>query len=287
MKTYVECVPCLARQALDAARRVSDDEAVHDLILREVLKAIARADYGLPPPVLGGVIHRIAREVSGIEDPYQEAKEESNRIALAMYPELEQRVRASKDPLETALRVAVAGNVIDFAVQDRVDAAKVAESIEECMTASISSEVVSDLRTAADRAREILYLGDNAGEIVFDRLLIERLPKEKTAFVTRGRPAINDVTRADAEVAGIDELVEVLDNGSDIPGTVLSECSASFRRRFEKADLIISKGQGNYECLSDDDHDIFFIFRAKCPAITKDTGVPPGGIVIRRRPRTF
>ena len=285
MKTYLECVPCLVRQTIDTARQVSDDPTMHDSIMREALSTIARADLSLPPPVLGGVIQRIARVTTGNDDPYRAAKQACNRIALTMYPELEQRVLASRDPLETALRLAVAGNIIDFAVHATVETARITESIEECLTAPISAQVLSNFRASLERARDILYLGDNAGEIVFDRLLVEQLPMEKTAFVVKGRPVINDVTREDAQVAGINDLVEVLDNGSDIPGTVLSDCSASFRSRFEDADLIISKGQGNYESLSDHEHEIFFVFRAKCQPIAIDTGAPVGSIVFRHRPR--
>ncbi len=116
---------------------------------------------------------------------------------------------------------------------------------------------------------------------MFDRLLIEILPREKITFVVKASPVINDATLEDARVVGIADIVEVTDNGSDIPGTILRDCSPSFRERFENADLVISKGQGNYESLSDTEKSIFFVFKAKCPAITMDIGCEIGSMILR------
>jgi uncharacterized protein with ATP-grasp and redox domains len=234
---------------------------------------------------MGGLIQRVVREITGCEDPYREAKDASNSIALQLYPQLKRMVEESIDPLETAIRLSAAGNVIDFAVHSEVDLDSIESSIESCLSAPMAVNVVADFRAAAERAREILYLGDNAGEIVFDRLVVEELPMERISFVVKGRPVINDVTLLDAQATGMAEIVAVIDNGSDIPGTVLEDCSDSFRRRFEAADMIISKGQGNYESLSDASRDIFFIFKAKCPVITMDVGCEIGSVVLLHKER--
>ena len=126
------------------------------------------------------------------------------------------------------------------------------------------------------------FLKDNAGEIVFDRLLIERLPPGKVTVAVRGFPVINDATLADAEGAGIHEVAEVIENGSDAPGTILDDCSESFRDRFDKADLVIAKGQGNYETLSEVDKDIYFLLKAKCPVIARDIGCQEGAMILKR-----
>jgi uncharacterized protein with ATP-grasp and redox domains len=134
-------------------------------------------------------------------------------------------------------------------------------------------------------ARSILYLADNAGEIVFDRLLIERLPAGRVTVVVRGAPVINDATRADAQVAGLDRIAEIIDNGSDAPGTVLEDCSAQFRERFESADVIIAKGQGNFETLSAAGANICFLLKIKCPVLATHTGIELGTQALIHRER--
>jgi hypothetical protein len=138
------------------------------------------------------------------------------------------------------------------------------------------------LRESIDSAKNILYLGDNCGEIVFDRLLIEQLPLDKVTFVVRGGPIINDATMGDARETGMTELVNVIDNGSNIPGTVLEKCSKEFRECFVDADLIIAKGQGNYETLSSCEKNIFFLLQAKCPVISGHIGCEQGSFIVKR-----
>ena len=175
----------------------------------------------------------------------------------------------------TATRIAIAANVIDFGVNGSITEVSVREAINK---ASIDP-LVGDLdgfKLTALKARKILFLLDNAGEIVFDRLLIEQLSHTQVTAAVRGCPILNDATMADALAAGIDEFVEVVENGSDAPGTLLDECCDKFRRLFDEADLIIAKGQGNYETLSDHHANIAFLFKAKCPMVATKLGVPQG-----------
>ena len=137
-------------------------------------------------------------------------------------------------------------------------------------------------RQALSKAHKILYLADNAGEIAFDRLLIEQLLPERVTLAVRGAPVINDATMDDARAVGLHEIVEVIDNGSDAPGTILADCSEDFNRRFAEADLILAKGQGNFETLSDDHRKIYFLFKAKCPVIAAHVGLPVGTHVLAR-----
>ncbi|OHB65800.1 MAG: hypothetical protein A2Y76_06255 [Planctomycetes bacterium RBG_13_60_9] len=157
----------------------------------------------------------------------------------------------------------------------------VTETIDKALSADWDPGCLEEFAQAVNDARSILYLGDNAGEIVFDRLLIEELPHEKVTFVVKGSPVLNDATREDARTVGLTDLVEVIDNGSDAPGTILESCSAEFRRRFEHSDLIIAKGQGNYECLSNVDKDMFFILMAKCPVIATHLGCDIRQMILR------
>ena len=284
MRTFLECVPCFVRQALDSARLVTDDETVHEQVLREVLREVGEMDFHSSPPVMGQHMHRLIRRLVADDDPYRNIKDHFNRLALALYPELEKRVEGSRDPLETAVRVAIAGNIIDFGSNCDLEDSRVEEAIESSLVAPLSKSAVEDLRESAGRATSILYLGDNAGEIVFDRLLIEQLPRQKVTYVVRGSPVINDATMSDALATGMTDLVEVIDNGSDAPGTILETCSVAFRRRFQAADLVIAKGQGNYETLSEANKSIHFLLKVKCPVIARHIGCDVDDLVLLRRP---
>ena len=282
MRIFLDCIPCFVRQALDSARLVTDDEQIHEKVVREVLRLAADLDMSQSPPVIGQRIHRLIRKLICNNDPYHELKERFNRLALRMCAELEERVRTSEDALETAVRLAIAGNIIDLGVKTSIKESDVEKIIRDCLTADFDSRQVEEFRNAVSRAEKILYLADNAGEIVFDRLLIEQLPAEKVTVVVKGSPVINDATMEDAEFAGLTKLVEVIDNGSDAPGTILETCSQIFRNRFAEADLVIAKGQGNYETLSDADKNIFFILKAKCPVIARDLGCEVGEMILRK-----
>jgi len=282
MRTYFDCIPCFLRQALDSVRMITSDEQLHEQLMREVLRLVAEMNLRQSPPLMGQKIHRAIRRLTGAEDPYFDVKNRFNRLALQMYPELAEQLENSPDRLATALRLAVAGNIIDFGVNADLVESQVKRTVGESLDRPLDEQIVAELREALGQASEILYIGDNAGEIVFDRLLIEQLPCEKTTFVVRGGPVINDATIEDAEIAGLTELVEVIDNGSDAPGTILKDCSEQFRRRFDRADLVIAKGQGNYETLNDAGKDTFFILRAKCPVVADHLGCQIGEPVVKR-----
>lgn len=282
MKTHLECIPCFARQTLEMARMATQDEAFQRHIARESLKILIEADFETPPPLLAQKVSALIRRLTGIADPYAEAKHRQNHFALGLYPELKKIVRASARPFETAARLAIAGNIIDLGIYSGIDHDRIEHSIREALDAPLSADALQSFHEAAQSASRILYLADNCGEIVLDRLLIEELPCEKVTFAVRGRPILNDATMADAVEAGMTEIVEVMDNGDYAPGTVLKQCSEEFRRRFASADLIISKGQGNYETLDGEAGNIFFLLRAKCPVVARAFGCPLGSAILMK-----
>ena len=284
MRTYHDCIPCFVRQALDAARRVTDDEQVHEKLVRETLKLASTMPFDKPPPWMGQQIHRMLREAIGQQDPYRVAKRGANGFALRLLPELRGVIGAAEDPFEAAVRMAIAGNVVDLGVKSELSTMEIQYALEAAMKVTLEGDAVDHLNDRAEAAERILYLADNAGEIVFDRLLIELLPIDRVTLVVKGAPIINDATREDAETAGLTELVDVIDNGSDAPGTILEDCSPAFGRCFDEADLIISKGQGNYETLSGVDKEIFFLLKVKCPVIARDLGYPVGRLVLHHSP---
>ena len=281
MKTTYDCIPCFIRQALDAVRFATSDEKIHEQVLRGVLDAASKMNMNQSPPIMGQYIHNLIRDLSGHHDPYKKIKDRFNNFALTLYPELKQRIQSSSDPMDTAVRMAIAGNIIDFGVNAELDRSVISDTIEQALSAQVFGNI-DVLCASIDSANNILYLGDNCGEIVFDRLLIEQLPAYKVTFVVRGGPIINDATMEDARKTGMTELVTVMDNGSNIPGTVLEECSKEFRECFAHADLIIAKGQGNYETLSGSKKNIFFLLKAKCPVISGHMACEPGSFIVKR-----
>ena len=280
MRIGLECIPCFVRQAFEAVSLVTDDEKIKERILRQVVYRLANESFDKTPPSVGGDIHRIIRCLSGDCDPYLDIKKDANALVMGLMPSLEQRIQSSPDPFETAVRLAIAGNILDCGQGNHVGKQKVNETVSQCLDQPIRKDTIKELGEEIRKASNIMYLGDNAGEVFFDRLLIEQLKGYPITFVVRGAPTINDALLDDASIAGLDTLVKVIDNGSDAPGTIVEECSEEFRSNFEEADLIIAKGQGNYETLSDGKKTIFFLLKAKCPAIAKHIGCREGDMVV-------
>jgi len=278
MKTYYECLPCIINQTIKALPVV--DNNYHEKILREIIDGLSKADYSLSPPELAKNTYEIINHYTGGKDAYAEIKKMSNQYILNLYDELKSIIDKSNDPFETALHLAVAGNIIDFGAKHNYSDKHIHDEIEKMLSADLSSSHTEELRTAINNAKQILYLGDNAGEIVFDKLFIEHLPKEKITFAVRGKPVINDATMKDAEDIGLTDIVKVIDNGSGYPGTVLQSCSEEFQEVFNGADLIISKGQGNYETLSENRRNIFFLLRIKCDIVARDLNGNVGDFVV-------
>jgi len=284
MQTTFDCIPCFVRQALDAVRMVTDDPSIQQQVLHGVLWRLSQTSLQQSPLVMAQYVHRLVRELAGNDDPYRGVKDRSNALALEFYPQLSAAIHDSVAPLDMALRLAIAGNVIDYGIQGRIEKGHVAEAITQALAAPFNGEV-ADLADAISRAESILYLADNAGEIVFDRLLIEQLGPERVTVGVRGMPVLNDATMVDAEAAGLTGLVEIIDNGSDAPGTLLEDCSEEFCRRFDEADMVIAKGQGNYESLNDAGREVFLALKAKCPVIAAGLGCPVGALIVRRSER--
>ena len=280
MTPIFDCIPCFLRQTLEAARMVSTDPSVHEKTLKEVLHLLATMDLNQSPAIIAQRVHRLFREVTGVEDPYRNAKDRQNRLALTLLEELKSRIETAINPLTMAIRLAIAGNIIDMGIRGDLTEDSVRVSIGQALEESFIGNLY-EFRESISNAGHILYLTDNAGEIAFDRLLIEQISPAKVTVAVRGAPVLNDATMVDAYAVGLNEIVEVIENGSDAPGTLLNDCSEDFRRRFDGADLIIAKGQGNFKTLSDNPSNIFFLFKAKCPVVAALIGVPLGTQILR------
>ena len=278
MKTYLDCYPCFLRQALDAARYAGADDDRQLAILDLVLDTLRSLDPASTPPEIGDAIHRIVRQETGGRDPYARAKEEATQQALALYPRLKTLVAGASDPLQVAVRLAIAGNIIDMAPNSSYDLLATVERVLDQPFAVDDSHAFARALSSTDA---LLYLADNAGETVFDRVLIESLDVPVT-YAVKGGPVLNDATLDDAISAGLDTVAEVVSTGSDAPGPVLRLCSAEFRRRYDEAQVIVAKGQANYETLSGEGERLFFLLQTKCHVIAEDVGAPQGSIVLKR-----
>jgi uncharacterized protein with ATP-grasp and redox domains len=279
MKSALDCIPCFVAQALNVARLTTDEPQVHERILREALRRASEADLAQSPALFGRGIHRLVRELTGQEDPYLAIKQESNRLALALLPAWRERLRAAENPRLAAVKLAVAANVIDFGIKGDLTAEQIPDALESSFAAPLMGDV-DGLFAAAERTTDILFLADNAGELVFDRLLLELLPRQKITVAVKGGPAINDALRADATAAGLDGLVAVMDTGTDGAGIVIEACSREFQRRFAGADLIIAKGQANFESLDGCAQNILFLFKVKCSVVARHIGQAVGSLVL-------
>ncbi len=247
--------------------------------MRALLRYLSTIDFQQSPPQIGQQMHRIIREVLNNPDPYLDIKRQFNQLLLDHYPELKRWVEQASDPFQMALRLSIAGNVIDFGPNQRFDIHQTLERAKSIMLAIDDSEA---LRRSIAKAHLLLYLGDNAGEIVMDRIFLETIDHPNVYFAVRGAPILNDALKEDAKTVGIDRIAHVITNGDDAPGTILANTSSEFRAIFNQADLIIAKGQGNYEGLCDSHKNIFFLLMTKCEHVAGHLGVKKGDFVVKQ-----
>ena len=278
MQTYLDCYPCFLRQSIEASRMAGVDEAQQRDVVLKVMDRLKEIPPGATPPEIGLDIHRLVREITGNSDPYLKVKKEATEKALSLLPKLREVLDASDNKLETAIRLSIAGNIIDFGLNRRYD---LWEEVERVLKQEIAINHIELLKKKLLKVSSVLLLGDNAGETVFDLLLIETLSIPVT-YVTRGAPVLNDATREDAYAAGIDKVAKVIDTGVQAPGVILHLSSTAFREKFNRAELILAKGMGNYETLSEVHAPIFFLLQVKCPVIGRDIDAPVGSTVVKR-----
>ena len=271
MKTYLDCFPCIVRQALESARMATNNEILQREILNSVFKELPKIPQTVTPPEIAVTVHRIIKKVSGNKDPYKKVKEKFNKKALQLYSDLKQRINKSDNHLLTAAKLAIAGNIIDFGVGgSNFD---LNQNIKEVLSSNLAIDHFNKFKDDILSSSSVLYIGDNAGEIVFDRILIEEIKKCSEAdifFVVRGEPILNDATIEDAKFVGIDKVAKVISDGYDAPAILLSNSSKELKKAFDSADMVIAKGQGNYETLNEVKGNIYFLLKAKCLVLAKD-----------------
>ncbi|MBA7508219.1 hypothetical protein ES705_00141 [subsurface metagenome] len=267
MKLHLECIPCYIRQALEAAQMVTEDKKLQEQILRKSLIAASKFDTESSGFITQAKIQNVIKEILPDGDPYREVKEKYNRITLGLADELKRVIEISTDPFETSLRISLAGNIIDFGPNITLNKKIIKEAIKKSLSQNLEEEKIKLLKENIDNAKRILFIGDNAGEIALDKIFIEKLPKEKITYVVRGGYALNDATMQDAKMVGMTDTVRVITTGLDMTAAILPLCSKDFLVNYKRSDLIIAKGQGNYEALCEEDKNIFFLLKIKCPIV--------------------
>ncbi len=279
MKMPLDCLPCMLRQVLEAAGMATEDLSVREAIMEEAAALLPGFRQYSCAPEMCEAMQAVVRRHTGVDDPYAEVKTRDIETALRFEPALLRHAGEGKQHLERILKISATGNVMDSAVYGGQD-----------MESRLLSELAlpfaeGDFAMFEERleaARTILILGDNAGEVVFDKPLARLLSaRREVYYAVRGGPALNDATVEDAVRTGIGAYATVVSTGCVMPGTLYTSCSPAFQRLFDRADLVISKGQGNYEALSDAPRGIFFLLKAKCDQIAVSLGVGRGDYVFR------
>jgi uncharacterized protein with ATP-grasp and redox domains len=258
----LDCLPCNLRQVLEASRLATDDMEIQEVIMKEAVELIADYKSYKKPPSLGRELHKLVYKHTGILDPYKRIKEENISKSLEIFPKLQRFLSKKDNKLYWALKIAATGNIIDLGVYSEVD---IEESIIEELAKEFAVCNINKFEKELKHAKNILIIGDNAGETVFDRILIEELGDLDVTYAVRSGPVINDATIEDARASGLEECTRLISTGCDAPGTLLDECSDEFLEIFHNADMVISKGQGNYETLIEEQRGLFFLLKAKCP----------------------
>ena len=290
MNNRPECLPCCLRRVLHSADRTTTDEWLHRKILADVMSDLGRVDDKTTP---AEVIHELARRTArtlGVADPYAEEKRRWIEETTGNSEWIRGLVDGSPDPFDAALRLSIASNILDCELRHEVvKGFSMRSLVEGYASLTLATENLDDFREAASGARKILFVHDAAGELFFDRLLIEKLEKPPGAVysVVRAAPILADATREDALAVGLEEVATIIDPGIDCLGVPLNACSQEFRDHYRSADIVIAKGQACYETLEGKDAQIdgvekpiFFLLRVKCAVMARHLGASVGDCVL-------
>lgn len=290
MNTSLDCLPCFFKQTLESGKLLGLSTESIKHIMDEIGNELKNFPLEMSPPEMAYHMQRMFVEQTGEEDPYSAIKTMSNTEALAVIDDLRKIVRDSDTPLKTAVKLACAGNIIDYgAFPSGINVQEEINSIlqQQQDTDNNSLFDFDSFKSALSSANKLLYIADNAGEIVFDRVLLETISREfpqvALYFVTRGKPILNDALVKDALECGLDRVATIIDSKSQTPGLVLSKADPEFLQLYHQADMIISKGQGNYEALSEAEGPLFFLFIIKCEVIMQHVGGAKRQLVLKRK----
>jgi damage-control phosphatase, subfamily I len=282
MQSELECIVCLLKQAMNTSRIATNDEHLQRRIMNRIAESIPQVDLNRSPALNSTPIYQIIAEMTGNHDPYKDAKVQTNQEALKLLPEFKERVFRSDDQLNAALHLAAAGNIIDFGIGQNFD---FRHDVLRLMETPFAIDHAQELEAELQAGKKLLYLGDNAGEIVFDRILIEYLLTKNIdiTYTVKSLPVINDALMEDAINVGLTKIVNVIETGSGDIGINFDNVSTEFKKAFDTADIIIAKGHGNFETCVDVPHNFYFLLNTKCVVVAEELGVTLGDIVFKHQ----
>ena len=281
MRAYPECIPCFINQGLNAVKKLKLPKEKELEIAKRCLKLLSQFEnFDQSPAYYAYFIQQIVKEIAQTEDPFREMKKLANKTALRMLEEVRKDYEKAPDKLAFSIKLSAIGNYIDFAVKGEFDVEREVKGLLNSEFTIFDYEIFKE---KLKNANSVLIIGDNAGEIVFDKLLVETLKDlgKEVIYAVKGKPILNDATVEDAQEVSMTSLCKVLHNGSDKVGTWLEDCSAEFKKHFYEADIVISKGQANFETLSEVERDIFFLLVAKCNPIASETNGKVKGLIFK------
>ena len=278
MQFNSQCIACLIKRQMAQIAEFDDEQKKLDY-MKDVCRIIAESPEGVAAPYLVSRFGRAFDKYFHIKDVYAEIKKESNDFVLERLDRVQQVIDSSDDPLLCALKYARLGNYIDFgALHGGVDMSELDKKLDSAKDEAVDPVEYENLKADLAKAKKVLYITDNAGEIVLDKIFLQKLkeyyPNAEFVAATRGAPVINDATREDAYYIGLDKIVKVIDNGTDISGTQISEVGEEMKKALDDADVIIAKGQGNFETMLGCGLNAYYVYLCKCDLFVKSFGVP-------------
>ncbi|MCG8453029.1 MAG: ARMT1-like domain-containing protein [Spirochaetales bacterium] len=283
----LDCLPCVLRQARSAAQFAQLNREEEVALLQSTFATLSTQDFSGNPVELFAQLCELFRKKTGDDDPYRGIRQRFNTSILTMESQFYHQVEQAQDSFREAVKLAVVGNIIDFAGGKEITEALVHQRILDVEHEGLARDDCDALVQDLNEAHTLLLLGDNCGEIVFDKVFLryvkKRWPHLQVHYGVRGGAILNDSIRADAEDVGIGDWAQIIDNGDRAPGTLLHRVSPEFLQVFEAADVVMAKGQGNFESLHDAPRKIHFLFMSKCPAVCKITGTQVGDLLCMTR----
>lgn len=277
MKINEKCLPCLINQVVKVANITNCSN--RDDLYHQVFEQLSKIDFNKSNPEIIGMIFELVKKHLNNEDPYQEIRQYYNNLFLQSYDDFDKKINSFK----TAIKYAIIGNIIDFSPINNQEITKIDDWFDNIDNLSLTIDHVDKLINDIKKAKTILYLGDNCGEICLDKLLLKRIkqlnPSLKIYFGVRGKPVVNDSIESDAYEVDIDEYASIISNGDNSLGTILSRTSAQFNQIYQNCDFVIAKGQANFESLSEENKKIYFLLMVKCGVIAKYINVPEKSLV--------
>jgi|SaaInlStandDraft_3_1057020.scaffolds.fasta_scaffold43721_2 damage-control phosphatase, subfamily I len=284
MNTHLDCIPCLLKQIIAASRLATKDIVIQENILEESLKKLTHLCRKAAPPVLAKELHDIVKSLSDNTDPYAEEKRYFNALMLEKYEHFKDLVKSSSNPLKTSVLLSIAGNVIDFGAYHHRHEIDISNELDNILNSHLAINDFRLFEEALNNAKKVVIFGDNAGEIVLDTLLVKAIGKERVTYVVRGEPIINDATLADAQSCGMTNICTVIENGNGFPGTVFEALPKKLQNDFHNADVIIAKGQGNFETMCKLNHEnLFFLLKIKCHILAHEIGYPVNSLILKKQ----